>query len=354
MYCPSLACRLPLAVLLLWATPLTALSISPDEIQDLFASLDTNQDGQLSKYDIDPDHARLFARLLRTSDLDRDDQLSAAEFASGLQPRRLDKPLPEKQGSKLPGGNALLLLLVRMDANSDLTLQADEISEELRGLFNQIEAKLGGKQDGIITRREITRVAPRLSQAALQFTKKNNMDVELEIALLSEKKWALVQRMDGPSRPTEMLSSPKQAQEIFNNLDANSDGQITSEEVPPPFADRFEQVLFRSDKNRDGKLSKKELLAFSRRMAAYEKQRPPQAEIDRRLEGLFKQFDRNNDQLLSRKEAPEKLAARFDRIDADSNGTLDRQELSRAVGLLNQMRKPEGNRPKKKRSRKKQ
>ena len=55
---------------------------------------------------------------------------------------------------------------------------------------------------------------------------------------------------------------------------------------------------------------------------------------------LIEQFDRDNDGLLSRQEAPPRLSKKFDRIDANHDGSLDRQELIGAAKLLKRLRKP--------------
>ena len=336
----SNVCRLFVTLLLSYSGAAVTLA-SGSEPQDLFAALDANKNGMLETNEIGADHTRLFTRLLRTADADSDGQLALEEFEAGLQPQRQDKPLPEKREGGFPGDDALLLLIVRMDANSDRTILADEVPEELRGFFEQVQAVVGGEQDGRLSQREIIQAAPRLSLLALRYTKVHNFDVEVELALLSDEQFALVERMQGPNRPGEMLADPKSAAEMFANLDADGNGQITADEVPPPLADRFEQLLERADQNRDGQLGKKELLTVSRRLSALNKQRPPQAEIDRRLARFLGQFDKNGDNQLSREEVPQRLRDRFDRVDADGNSSLDRQELSIVVGLLKKIRKPE-------------
>ena len=49
--------------------------------------------------------------------------------------------------------------------------------------------------------------------------------------------------------------------EIFDRLDANTDGQVTKDEVSQEQMRLFERLLRRSDKNEDGKLSKEEFVA---------------------------------------------------------------------------------------------
>jgi len=326
---------------------------APAGFQDLFTQLDKNSDGWLEAGEIDDRNARLFIRLLRTADVNQDRRLSVEEFEQGLQSQRQAKPLPKKQETKLPGTDALLLLIARMDVDGNRTIVADEVPAEFRGFFEQLQTHIGGKQDGRVTQRELIQSAPRLSQMALRFTKQHDIDVELEIALLPEKQLSMIERMDAPPRPGEMISDPEQAKEMFGRLDADGDGLVTTEEVPPPFADRFEQLLERADKNEDGQLSKKEMMAFSRSMKAFEEQRPSQKEINDRLAKLIGKFDKNGDRLLNKKELPRRLKGRFDRLDIDGNGTLDREELTRVVALPMSMRKPEGKSSDRKRSRKK-
>jgi len=341
MRLPYLVSSLLLIAFVFWGVPHIVSGAAP-KYQELFAQLDTNSDGYLQAEEIDAKNARLFTRLLRTVDDNSDGQLSADEFERGLQSQRLDKPLPKKQGNKLPGGDALLWLLASMDTDGNRTITASEVPAEFQGFFNQVQARIGGKPDGRITQREIAQSAPRLSQMALRYATQREIDVEVEIALLPKKQWSMLERMDTPFRSGNMLSNPAQAEEMFSRLDEDGNGQVTVEEVPPPIVERFEQLLKGGDKNRDGQLSKEELLALSRRIESQEMQQLPQAEIDRRLKRLFRRFDQNGDNRLSLKEAPRRMKDRFEHLDADDNGSLDRQELTRVVELLNQLRKPEG------------
>ncbi len=319
--------------------------------QQLFDQIDQNQDGQIALDEIPTQHARLFQRLLRTSDDNQDQELSLLEFQHGLQPNQTEKPLVEKQSSQMPGADALLLLLAKMDANADRKIEATEVPVQFRELFHQIEDRLGGTPDGVLSQREITQSAPKLSHLALRVTRRMDIDVELEIALLPKPQWQALQNLLAPRRRGDYLADPEQAREFFGRLDANNDGQITAAEVPEQLADRFEQLLDRADRNHDNQISLQELLALSRQIQRFEADRLSPAELQSAITRLLKQWDQNHDQQLSRDEAPRRMAARFDRIDADGNGQLSRAELPPVVELLSRVRPAEGRRQRNPKSR---
>ena len=330
----SLLCSFLLFTFL--ATPAVAT-----ESEQLFDQLDQNHDGRLVEDEIDHQHRRLFQRLLRTADSDRDGRLSNVEFQAGLKPQLPAKPLVKKQSSELPGANALLLLLAKMDGNSNGQIEEGEVPEQFRDIFQRIEDRLGGEPDGVLDRRELTQAAPRLSHIALRFAERMDLDVEVELALLSEKQWSSVQNMLSTQPRGEVLADPKRAREFFRQLDANGDGQISSAEVPDQIAERFEQLLERADRNNDGQISEPELMAVSRQLQARAAERLSPAELRAGINRLLKQLDRNGDRRISRQEAPRRMAGRFDRIDRDGNGSLDRDELAPVVELLSRLRPAE-------------
>lgn len=335
--------------------PMISAATASDE---LFARLDQNQDGQLAADEIEPARQRLFDRLLRTGDENADGKLSADEFRTGLQPTAAEKPIVEKQGSEMPGANALLLILAKMDTNADGQLNAEEVPSQFREFFDRIEDRLGGEKDGLLTRREINQAAPRLSQFAVRMTERMKLDVDLELALLSEKQWQAAQNMTGSRKQGEMLADPNRARQFFKQLDANGDGQLTLAEVPDAVADRFEMLLDRADRNDDDQISEKELMTVSRLMQARmaKSNQPRSKETARAIERMLKQLDRDGDRKVSRKEAPRRLAGRFDQLDTDSSGYLERKEVATLVQSLSAMRRPESSpseRPRKKKKAKK-
>ena len=120
--------------------------------------------------------------------------------------------MAEKPGGELPGANALLLLLARMDTNLDSSISREEVPPPLRPFFRQIENRIGGEPDGLLNRQELIAIAPQLSQVALNFARRLNIDVELELALLPHEQWKAVQKLADPkARPREILANPDQA-----------------------------------------------------------------------------------------------------------------------------------------------
>jgi hypothetical protein len=53
--------------------------------------------------------------------------------------------------------------------------------------------------------------------------------------------------------------------------------------------------------------------------------------IQNQIDERFAQFDQNNDGKVTRDEAPPAMAAFFDFLDTDKNGSLDKQEVQKAV-----------------------
>jgi Ca2+-binding EF-hand superfamily protein len=77
------------------------------------------------------------------------------------------------------------------------------------------------------------------------------------------------EKADSPSDDAQVQRSA-----LFDSLDANHDGQITSDEVPDDQRRLFQRLLRRADANGDGKLSRDEFLAGMKEMQ--EQPRGPQ------------------------------------------------------------------------------
>jgi len=124
---------------------------------------------------------------------------------------------------------------------------------------------------------------------------------------------------------------------IIAALDTDEDGEISKEEIENAVA-----ALKTLDENEDGKLSGREIHPPHRhgdrragdgpegargrgpagRGPEGSRGRGPAAFIDRLMEN-----DKNGDDKLSKDEVPERLKARFDRVDENSDEFIDRAEL---------------------------
>ncbi|HZW30428.1 MAG TPA: EF-hand domain-containing protein [Isosphaeraceae bacterium] len=111
-----------------------------------------------------------------------------------------------------------------------------------------------------------------------------------------------------------------QFRELFLQLDANQDGAIAKEEVPPSALPAFERLLRRGDSNHNGKLEADEyrsVLLDLRDFAARTKEQAVRK---------FQTLDKDGDGKVSRDEftGPK---PRFEQLDRNGDGFLTQQEF---------------------------
>jgi hypothetical protein len=101
---------------------------------------------------------------------------------------------------------------------------------------------------------------------------------------LPDKNWALVERLNGPRRPGEVMADVDQSLDFFRLLDTNGDGQVVYEEVPEQFTARFDRLLARADRDRDQQISEQEMRDLSNRLRALKKRdrKPKRAKTERK------------------------------------------------------------------------
>lgn len=118
----------------------------------------------------------------------------------------------------------------------------------------------------------------------------------------------------------------------FEELDANSDGELTQTELDAHRLARFTSA----DADGDGALSKAELLARAK------EGREDRAE--RRADRMIERLDANSDGKLSAEEMAARGEGRrgniFERLDADSSGTISKAEFEQAKTLRKGKRGP--------------
>ncbi|HEY5313381.1 MAG TPA: EF-hand domain-containing protein [Pirellulales bacterium] len=136
--------------------------------------------------------------------------------------------------------------------------------------------------------------------------------------------------------------------DLFKQLDRNSDGEIVADEVGPEQQRMFQRLLRNNDQNNDGKLSRDEFLAATKETPPPRETsgNGPRGEGGPRREGgpspeqaemMFKQLDANSDGKLVLEEVPEERRPRFailiQRADADGDQALTLVEFTKGLAM---------------------
>lgn len=145
----------------------------------------------------------------------------------------------------------------------------------------------------------------------------------------------------------------QESDDIFQNLDKNSDGILVGDEIPEAQQRFFERLVRAGDKNEDGKLSKAEYQATLK-----EDERPAGSPDGNRPGGpgrgrgmfdpgaMFDRMDANKDGKLERSELPEFAAQRMGRIfDELQKDAIDKEEYAKAMQSIMQGGGRPGGRP---------
>lgn len=234
----------------------------------LFERLDANRDGKVVSSEIAIEHQRLFARLLRQADVNNDESLSRDEFIAGLVPSRPEKPLEEKQSASNPQTDAIRWLLLSMDTSGNNAIEKSEVPERFKRPFEAMLDRIDGDKDGMINRRELYQGARQLGQIARRYVDSEEIDVSLELKKMEKKMGAAAfNRFDAPPPRFENMGDPEQAKKLFAQIDLNNNGQIVKSEIPEPLQRPLERLMRQADRDNDGQLSEEEFLAASRQMA---------------------------------------------------------------------------------------
>jgi Ca2+-binding EF-hand superfamily protein len=111
---------------------------------------------------------------------------------------------------------------------------------------------------------------------------------------------------------------------MFERLDQNGDGVLTSEEVPEERQRFFDRMMQRADQNQDGNLTREE---FTASMNDGGGGRGPMRGGRFDAESMFERFDSNGDGEITQDEIPQR-AQRMMQMDQNGDGVLTREELS--------------------------
>ena len=179
--------------------------------------------------------------------------LIATMLPNVLSAQQLDRREIQRHGL---GFRGQLTLLQTLDTDGNREISADEIKKA-----GEVLAMLDGDRDGKLTIRELLIPYDAFTRAA----------------------------------------------NVFERLDANDDGTLSSDEIP----DGMQRLIERGDTADDGILTKEEFMEF----------------YSTRVTRLFQQFDKDGDGKLSGDEIPEGVPRIIERTDKDDDGVLTKEEF---------------------------
>lgn len=264
----------------------------------IFKRLDKNSDGKLTASEVPEDQKRFFDRLVRLGDKNSDGELTAEEFAQANKPEeRPNVPLGSAGGDQ--GRGDARARFEMLDRNRDGKVTLDEVPEQFRDRVKPLFDRIG-KQE--MTLEDFLRAGPR-------------------------------------PEPGEM----------FKRLDANSDGKLTKDELPPEARERFGNLFDRLGKT---EVTRDE---FQQAMARLAEGGRPGAPGEGRPMGnpdeMFGRLDTNGDGKVSAAEAPERMRPLVEdvlrRAGKEKDGALTKEEFTANFRPMTRegQRRPEGDQP---------
>ena len=250
-----------------------------------FAQMDTNGDSFLTKDEV---QGRVLARFDEL-DTDNSGTLSSDELSA------LKKGRAGKNGKRAT--------FAEMDKNGDGALAKDEVWGRLSVHFDQLDTD----KNGTLSSDELS--ALKKGRGGKHHRQATFAELDTDgNGVLSESEFSA----QGKGRMGKNFNRP-----TFAEIDKNSDGQIAKDEVWGRLSVHFDQL----DTDKSGTLSSEELSALKKGRAGKDFKRP-----------TFAEMDKNGDGALAKEEVGGRLAADFDKLDTDDNGTLSADELSQACG----------------------
>ncbi len=232
---------------------------------DLFTKLDKNSDGRVTLSETAGPQQSMFKRALRVADLDEDGALSKDEFA---------KAISDPKPVELPGANMADRMasfdVSRLDRNGDGNVSLDEVPAPMRERFEELLDRIG--QDSVPV--DKVQAYLRGERPATQATSKEPGDMmEADQGQMKKDEPKVEPKSpsgkNAPRRPGDRKNNSNRPMEnagpaaMFKQLDRNSDGKLTGNEIPP----RMQENIKAADTDNDGSISQSEMLAaFQRRL----------------------------------------------------------------------------------------
>ncbi|MDE1163756.1 MAG: EF-hand domain-containing protein [Acidobacteriaceae bacterium] len=241
--------------------------------------------------------------------------MGAAQFAAaqgpGNRPRLVLKAMDTDGDGKLSATEiaASSKSLLTLDTNGDGQITSDELSSRpenagasAEDLVKQLMA-FDKNGDGVLTPDELPARMQSLFERA--DTNKDGKLTPDEIRAMARKQGMPTGRQSEPGKAEGMFRMDP----LLNTLDANHDGVIEADEIAAA-----PKALLALDKNGDGEITPDEM-------------KPRQMTSEERAKHMLEEWDTNQDGKLSKAEMPERMQAQFEKIDTNSDGFADLEEL---------------------------
>jgi Ca2+-binding EF-hand superfamily protein len=220
-----------------------------DQVGDLFRKLDTNGDGRLEKTEMSESQNIHFARILRISDGDRNGILTQEEMSQGLRPPEPTTPPQQAFRDRLKKADPR-----KMDRNGDGEITSDEVPEAMRGRFEKRLKESGKSSVSVEALTQLLRGAQGSEAKPASSRKKKQAAGAPESS--DEKKSEPASSSAAKRDPLREQRKPgNDLASRFEKMDQNSDGKLTSEEMPERLKARFGKL----DADGDGSVSIQEL-----------------------------------------------------------------------------------------------
>ncbi len=286
----------------------SAMATAQDDrkTDDLFKQLDKNNDGKIVADEIPDDKTRFFERLVRLGDADENGELTRSEFTRATSENTNTPPAsqnPAAAGRRAGNPQArqgdASEFFKRMDKDGDGKITLSELPEQFASRLAPAFKALG---KDAITLEEFQQLRQKMEQGS---------------------------SAQPGGRPGQ-LGNPA---EMFKRFDANNDGKITLDEVPEQGRRMVAAIFERSGKGRDGSLNEQEfqkaIEQFNRSQQAGRPTDKPAGERPARDGEMRGQPDGSR---------PQNGGPAFLRIlDVNKDGRLSREELAKAVTLIDHL-----------------
>ena len=244
------------------------------------------------------------------------DTLNAAEFARAFSAGRDSDRERDSRSRRRPGSSSgsrstpyAAGFIKRLDKDGDGKVSSEELPETYR-------ARLGGKfeefdknKDGALNQQEV---------AAM-----------LSASNSSRRPSGTPSRDSDRPRPSSRDAAQPSQDALFAILDRDRDGKLSRREL-----EAAGSLLARLDRDKDGSVSKREIAAVASDRAPSSRSSRERSSRERDSRGgissYAKRLDKNNDGKITREEASGPIKERFDRLDEDGDGILKVEDVEKA------------------------